>query len=88
MLGTNFPISEYYRDHIIDAYTLSRAGPWWTALLVIDDPRSGKPFIGLYRWQKSGGQWKTRYRFLIRKTSDLQTIADCLKNFAHHLPQE
>lgn len=87
MLGTNFSISEYYRDHIIAAHTLFRGGNWWTALLVIADPRSGKLFIGLYRWQKSGGQWKARYRFLIRKTSDLQTIVDRLKNFANHLPQ-
>ena len=59
MLGTNFPISEYYRDHIIDAHTLFRAGNWWTALLVIDDPRSGKPFIGLYRWWSAPIEWSS-----------------------------
>lgn len=86
MLGRNFPISDYYRDHIIDAHTLSRGGNWWTAVLVIADPRTGEPFLGLYRWQNKGGDWKTSSRFLIRKKSDLQSIVDCLDKFSAHLP--
>lgn len=86
MLGRNFPITEYYRDHIMDAQTLSRGGNWWTAVLVIADPRSGKPFLGLYRWQNKGGEWKTRSRFLIRKKSDVQSIIGCLETLAGHLP--
>ena len=87
MLGKNFPISDYYRDNIVDAHTISRAGNWWTALLVIRDPRSGMPLLGLYRWQNTNGQWKTRNRFLIRRVSDLQTIVDCLQRFSEHLPE-
>lgn len=86
-LGKNFPISDYYRDNIVDARTISRSGNWWTALLVIRDPRSGRPFLGLYRWQNANGQWKTRSRFLIRRESDLQTIVDCLQSFSGHLPE-
>lgn len=88
MLGRNFPISDYYRDKIIEAHTLSRGGNWWTALLVIADPRSDKPFLALYRWQNTGGEWKTRNRFLIRKKGDLQTIVDFLKESAEHLPTD
>ena len=67
MLGNKFPVSDYYRENILDAYTISRGGNWWSALLVIADPKSGTPFLGLYRWQNSAGTWKTRNRFLIRK---------------------
>ena len=85
MVGQNFPVSDYYRDNIIDAHTISRGGNWWSALLVIRYPRSGDPFLGLYRWQKSGEEWKTRNRFLIRKRNDARTIIDCLHKLAVHL---
>jgi hypothetical protein len=49
MLGQNFPISDYYRENIIDAVTISRSDGWWTAVLVIKEPKSDNPFIALYR---------------------------------------
>lgn len=85
MLGTKFPVSEYYRDKIMDAVTVSRGGNWWTAILLISDPRSGDPFIGLYKWQNSEGEWKTRNRFLFKKKADLQATLECLQNFSKHL---
>ena len=47
--GKNFPIAEYYKEHILDAETVSRGGGWWTAVLLINDPVSKKPFIALYQ---------------------------------------
>jgi hypothetical protein len=85
MLGINFPISEYYKNHIIDAHTISRAGKWWTALLVISDPRDGRPFIGLYKWQNTDSGWKTRNRFLIKKTRELVSISEGLERFNKYL---
>ena len=52
-LGQNFPISDYYQNSIIDAETVSRSGGWWTAVILIADPRNQKPFITIYRWQKT-----------------------------------
>lgn len=66
MLGQNFPLSDYYKGRVIDAETISRSGGWWTAVLLIDDPKSEKPFIALYRWQKKDGEWKTRKNFKLR----------------------
>jgi hypothetical protein len=59
-LGQNFPISDYYKDQIIDAETISRAGGWWTAVLLIRDPKTEKPFLAVYRWQSDGETWKMR----------------------------
>lgn len=72
MLGINFPISEYYRQNILDARTISRGGPWWTAVLLIQDPKSNRPFVALYRWQKTESGWKARKRFTFRKQKDIQ----------------
>ncbi len=80
MLGQNFPISEYYRPYIIDAVTISRTGLWWTAVLLIEDPKTKKPFIALYRWQRVRDSWKTRKRFTLRAlqetTAAAVTVAD------------
>ena len=85
MLGQNFPVSEYYRSHIIDAHAISRAGGWWTAILLISDPQTGKPFIGLYKWQSDGEKWKTRNKFLIRKRADAKTLIDLLEKYSNKL---
>jgi hypothetical protein len=74
MLGINFPISEYYRTEIVDAQTISRKGGWWTAVLLIRDPKSKVPFVALYRWQHMEDGWKTRKRFTFRRRSDIDAI--------------
>ena len=79
MLGQNFPISEYYRTNIIDAETIARSGGWWTALLVIKDPRTSKPFVSLYRWQKDGTSWKIRKNFPIRSRKSLEKVVAALQ---------
>ncbi len=87
MLGTNFPISEYYRKHIIDAVTLSRSGSWWTAILVISDPKTNQPFISLYRWNNRAGTWKHSSHFRIRKDGELKAVVKALGRFSEHLSQ-
>lgn len=85
MLGTNFPVSAYYKERILDAVTVVRSGSWWTAVLVIKDPRSGKPFLGLYRWQKLEDGWKTRSRFLFRRQKDVKRVCAKLFELSEHL---
>ena len=67
-----FPVTEYYQGRVLAGETLSKVGGWWSAVLLIRDPRTEKPFIGLYRWQKSGGSWKVRKRFNIKSAKELQ----------------
>ena len=85
MFGKNFPISEYLRPNIIDATTVSRKGGWWTAVLLIRDPKSQKPYLALYRWQKRGGDWKKSSSFKINSPEQLAKIMDSLTNLASHL---
>lgn len=88
MLGQNFPVSEYYRKNIVDAETVARSGRWWTALLVIKDPRTEKPFISLYRWENDGSGWKVRKNFPIRSRKSLQGIVGALRRAENSLPEE
>jgi hypothetical protein len=73
-LGQNFPVSDYYQDHILDAETISRVGGWWTAVLLIEDPKSKKPFLTLYRWQKNENGWKLRKQFTFRTSEQVSQI--------------
>ena len=85
MLGQNFPIAEYYRANIVDARTVSNRAGWWTAVLLIEDPRTKKPFVSVYRWQHTDRGWKVRSRVHIRKHTDARLLADTIEAFAEKL---
>lgn len=86
---SEFPISEHYRQHILDADTVTRRGVWWTAVLLIKDPKTAKPFIGLYRWQLTKNGWKIRKRFTFRKIEEIDAIVGMIQKFSHKLsPQK
>lgn len=61
--GINFPVSDYFKGHIIDARTIQNNGKWWTAVLVIEDPKTGKRFIKMYKWESKEGVWKVHSNF-------------------------
>ena len=85
MIGLNYPVSEYYRNAIVDGVTITRSGGWWTAVLLLEDPKSTKPFVNLYSWQQVEGVWKNRKSFKIRSTKSLRDIVDALKSFESKL---
>lgn len=80
-----FPVSEYYQDHIIDGVTLTRGGGWWTAVLLIEDPKSSERIINLYTWQSHGASWKMRKSFTIRKAATLTKLQSALQEFSSRL---
>ena len=87
-LGQNFPVSDYYQDQIIDAETISRAGGWWTAVLLIADPRTKKPFVSIYRWQQTEKGWKIRKQFSFRAKGQgkkaIEVVARFLEKIEDH----
>jgi len=85
-IGQNFPVSEYYKGRVIDAETISRSGLWWTAVLLLSDPKTEQPLIACYRWQRSGNDWKTRNRFYCKNKKDAARILDILTRFSAKLP--
>jgi len=88
MFGTNFPVSDYYRENILDAETISRGGSWWTAVLLIRDPKTEKPFVALYRWQKTDSGWKIRKQFSFRNADQIEKAFEVAGRFAKKLDQK
>lgn len=85
MTDEDFPLSAYYRPHLISGETLSKVGGWWSAVLLIRDPRSDKPFIGLYRWQKSESVWKVRKRFSFKTAKELHAALNVIGRLSDKL---
>ena len=85
LFGQNFPVSEYYKDRIIDAQTISRVGGWWTAVLLISDPNTQKPFLALYRWQLSENTWKTRKSISFKSKKHVEDIIEILSKFKEYM---
>ncbi len=85
MFGQDFPVSDYYKGHILDAETITRAGGWWTAILLIEDPDTGKPFIGAYRWQMTENGWKVRKTFSLKRKKDAATFLSIVTRFSDKL---
>lgn len=86
MTRTRFPVAEYYADHVLDGTTLSRKGSWWSALLLIRDPKTNVPFLNLYRWEQVDGTWKNRKSFVIRDQQAVTKIIAALNEFKARLP--
>lgn len=84
-LGQNFPIGEYYRANILDARTLSNRAGWWTAVLLIEDQRTKKPFLSIYRWQYTDRGWKVRNLVHIRRKVDANLLIEAIETFAERL---
>lgn len=85
MSPSGFPVSKYYDNHVLDAETVTRTGSWWTAILLIRDPKSGAPFISCYKWQKSKGNWKNRQSFKCKSVRDTKRIIDIFERFSEKL---
>jgi len=83
--GASFPVSDYYRNRILDAVTIARGGGWWTAVLVIRDPKTEKPFLSIYRWQLDGDTWKTRKSIAFKSKNQVQKVLDVVQKLAGQL---
>lgn len=76
----DFPVANYLRGQIKDALTLTRAGSWWSAALLIEDPQSQKRYVALYRWQLRDGAWKRVNKFICRTKADADKMRSFLDN--------
>lgn len=76
--GVDFPVSDYYKDKIVDARTLNNNGKWWTAVLVLSDPKTGKRFAKLYKWKNNKGGWKVRSSISLSNRKFIQDAINAL----------
>lgn len=85
MIGTNFPILDYYKDNIMDAETISRGGKWWTAVLLIKDPTTEKPFVAIYRWELTKTGWRVRKSVTFKQQKHLKLVIGALSKFVEQM---
>ena len=85
LLYDGFPVTEYYKDHIKDAVTIKRGGNWWSAVLLINEPKSEKNIIMFYKWQKIGDDWKLRSKYKISDKTVAGRSIDAIKQFSEKL---
>lgn len=83
--GQNFPLSDYYRGNVIDGRTITRTGRWWTAALLIKDPKTEEPFVALYRWEKMGEEWKKRKSISFKTRPHVDAVVEALEEFSTHI---
>jgi hypothetical protein len=83
----DYPVTDYYKNGVMDAQTISKVGQWWTALVLIEDPRSKKPFVSLYRWQKGDSGWKVRKQFKFNSKKESKKIIQILIEMAEEIPE-
>lgn len=84
-LGCNFPVDSFYKDCIIDAETLSNRNGWWTAVLLLNDPKTNKKIIALYKWQQVNGEWKKRSSWKIKNNKEFSSIFAIIQRFIKQL---
>jgi len=82
MNETQFPISEYFKNSVITGETISKGGSWWTAALLIKDPKNEQKYIALYRWQLTDQGWKLRKQFPFKDKLKFQVILKALLRLA------
>jgi len=85
-IGKDFPVSDYYRGHIVDGVTLSRVAGWWSAVLVIRDPKTEKIVLNVYQWQFTEKGWKVRKNFSFKRTKDLQVFQAICEELTSKFP--
>jgi len=84
-MSLQFPVAKMLQPHVTDGRTISRTGRWWGAVLAINSPRDGKPYLGIYKWENVAGEWKKRQYFKINKAKHLDMLMESLNTFADTL---
>jgi aminopeptidase len=75
------PINDFYK--IIDYATIFKTELWWEAAVVFEV--YGKRQIGLYLWQKRGGEWKRKNKFGFRNRDEWEKIKTAVDKFGAKL---
>ena len=82
----DFPVAPFLRGQIRDGRTLSRTGGWWSAVLLLEDERTGALYVAFYRWQLRDGVWKRTAKFACRTATVAGDLVDFLNENRSQLP--
>jgi|WetSurMetagenome_2_1015567.scaffolds.fasta_scaffold02271_8 aminopeptidase len=75
------PISDFYK--VVSYVTIFKSADWWEAAVAFEV--YGKRQLGLYLWQKRGGEWKRKNKFGIRTLEEWEKIKTAMGKLAANL---
>ena len=85
---SEFPVIGRLEEHVVAGRTLRNSNGWWTAILVVKDPKTAKNELIFYRWDKKGDRWRERKTFPIHDRQGIESAIDVLTELKVHLPLE
>jgi hypothetical protein len=80
--GHGLPLNEYYKEGVIDFWTISNVSGWWTALVYHIDPKTERKILSLYRWRRRGGEWKNMGCVRIKNKDNLSKLTSALEGIS------
>lgn len=85
VLTNRYPVTDYHKEHVLEGITVSRGGGWWTAVLLIEDPKTKGRFLNLYRWESQWEEWKTRKTFSFQDREGLDVMLNAINELREKL---
>jgi len=76
------PISETIK--VIEETTVFKSDKWWAAVVLVES--FGRKQLAVYLWNKKGGQWKRRQKFVVRNKAQWSQFKEAIEKLLPHLP--
>ena len=85
---SEFPVTGVLKSHVVTGRTLRKSNGWWTAILLVNDPKTSRSQLIFYRCDWKGDRWRERKTFPIHDRQGIETAIDVLTELKVHLPLE
>ena len=80
----DYPVNEYFKDHVLNGTTVKRTAKSWVAVLLIADPRTEQPMVRVYEWKKNqAGDWKRNGVITLNKAGEIRETLSSLEQYAN-----
>lgn len=76
------PISESLK--VAEATTIFKSDKWWAAVVLLES--FGRKQLAVYLWNKKGGIWKRRQKFVVRNKAQWAQFKEAIEKLLPQLP--
>ena len=85
---SEFPVTGVLQSHVVTGRTLRKSNGWWTAILLVNDPKTSRSQLIFYRWDWKGDRWRERKSFPIHDRQCVDLAINVLTELKARLPAE
>lgn len=82
MTEEKLPISESIK--VMESATIFKSDKWWAAVVLVES--FGRKQLAIYLWNKKGGLWKRRQKFVVRNNAQWSQFKEAIEKFLPQLP--